>query len=168
MGEMFLGRFLGASHSIGGLMTFLVLASTGHIFSWSTVQRLPNILLQTPEQVALCRAFDTNLHQYLGNPTNFLITEQADDPYILKLSAAEEAEINCTYTSNATKLPQPIIPTTIGSLEEAAPSCNADIPPVTVAAVVSLTMNFLLIKVFPSLPVTGTMLQCVVGVTPGS
>ena len=59
------GRWLGVSHRVGRLMTYHILTQRGTVISRSTVQRVPNLELQTSAVQKIFDSFDNNIHDKL-------------------------------------------------------------------------------------------------------
>jgi hypothetical protein len=49
LGATLIGRWLGVSHRVGGLMSYWVLTQTGAVISRTTVQRITNLEKETDE-----------------------------------------------------------------------------------------------------------------------
>jgi hypothetical protein len=59
LGETKIGRWLGVSHKVGGLMSYWILTSTGSRISRTTVQRVTNLETQITEHAVRITEFDT-------------------------------------------------------------------------------------------------------------
>ena len=61
LGETRIGRWLGVSHRVGGLMSFWILTQKGTVISRTTVQRVTNLEKQTDETKAATSEFDCEI-----------------------------------------------------------------------------------------------------------
>jgi hypothetical protein len=61
LGVTAIGRWLGVSHRVGGLMSYWVLTQTGSVISRTTVQRVTNLEKETDEMRASINEFDTEI-----------------------------------------------------------------------------------------------------------
>jgi hypothetical protein len=61
LGETSIGRWLGVSHRVGGLMSYWVLTMTGTVVSRTTVQRITNLEKETDEFKEVIKEFDTEI-----------------------------------------------------------------------------------------------------------
>ena len=92
LGETKLGKWLGASHRVGTMMSFWVITSTGKVLSRTTVQRVTNLELQLEENKTKCLAFTAALQERLGNDQlaeldengELIIPDEWDDPAFSK------------------------------------------------------------------------------------
>ena len=58
LGETKIGRWLGVSHRVGGLMSYWILSQTGAVYSRTTVQRITNLEKQTDGMKSALQEFD--------------------------------------------------------------------------------------------------------------
>ncbi len=61
LGATAIGRWLGVSHRVGGLMSYWVLTQTGTVISRTTVQRVTNLEKETDETKASIKEFDAEI-----------------------------------------------------------------------------------------------------------
>ena len=65
LGELSLGRWLGVSHKVGQLMSYWILAISGHVISCTNVQRLTNNERQTDEWKQQMQRYDNVINERL-------------------------------------------------------------------------------------------------------
>ena len=63
LGETSIGRWLGVSHRVGGLMSYWVLTRTGTVISRTTVQNITNLEKETDEVKENIREFDSEINR---------------------------------------------------------------------------------------------------------
>ena len=73
-GEAKLGRFLGVSHSVGSLMSYWVLPSSGILIARTTVQRVTNLESQTDQFKRRFDAYDKRIAESFNK--NFISANQ--------------------------------------------------------------------------------------------
>jgi hypothetical protein len=61
LGTAAIGRWLGVSHRVGGLMSYWVLTQTGTVISRTTVQRITNLDKETDEVKQSVNEFDVEV-----------------------------------------------------------------------------------------------------------
>jgi hypothetical protein len=61
LGMTAIGRWLGVSHRVGGLMSYWILTQTGTVISRTTVQRITNLEKETDETRESIKEFDTEI-----------------------------------------------------------------------------------------------------------
>jgi hypothetical protein len=71
LGDTAIGRWLGVSHRVGGLMSYWVLTRTGTVISRTTVQRITNLEKETTELKEAIQEFDIEINRRL---------KEEDDP----------------------------------------------------------------------------------------
>ncbi len=79
LGPEEIGWWLGVSHRIGNIVTYWVIKSNGHVVSRSTVQRVPELELNTDHVKALCTEFTAELEARLVDD-NFQAHGAQDQP----------------------------------------------------------------------------------------
>jgi hypothetical protein len=77
IGKNKIGRWLGVSHHIGNLMSYWILTITGHVKSWTTVQRFTNLELATDEVKSSCKNYDQHVAERMNN-VNHVIPGDGD------------------------------------------------------------------------------------------
>ncbi len=63
LGNTAIGRWLGVSHRVGGLMSYWVLTQSGTVISRTTVQRITNLEKETDEVKQSIAEFDTDINR---------------------------------------------------------------------------------------------------------
>ena len=72
------GRWFGVSHRVGRLMCYNVLTQRGTVISRSTVQRVTNLELQTPDIQETFRKFDVAIQSKLNSIDRGYIGDKPD------------------------------------------------------------------------------------------
>jgi hypothetical protein len=78
LGPEEIGRWLDVSHRIGNLMTYWIIKSNGQVVSRSTVQRIPDLEIDTDRLKTLCSKFTQHLNERLAD-VNFRVVPGAKD-----------------------------------------------------------------------------------------
>ena len=92
MGPISFGKWLGVSHKIGQLMSFLILTISAHVISCGTVQRLTNDEKLTDEWKRKMDDFDSKLKLRMDAKDTDLSANVKNQPYWNRLSINEDDE----------------------------------------------------------------------------
>ena len=81
LGETKLGRWLGASHRIGSLMSYWVLTQKGNVISHTTISRVTNLEMQIHSTKSRLQDFDTAITDRLNDEAHIIIQGGKSQPY---------------------------------------------------------------------------------------